>query len=46
MATRGEPEIARASSAYEEAYDSMTEKLSKVPKDKAVESCTGFLAKK
>jgi hypothetical protein len=43
--TEEELKKARASSEYREAYDSMTEQLRKVPKDKAVESCTGFLAK-
>ena len=44
-ATEEDLKKARASSEYREAYDSMTGQLSKVPEDKAVESCTGFLAK-
>jgi len=44
-ATEEELKKARASSEYKEAYDSITEQLGKVPKDKAVESCTAFLGK-
>ena len=42
-ATEEELKKARASSEYKEAYDSITEQLGKVPKDKAVEACTAFL---
>jgi len=44
-ATEEELKKARASSEYKEAYDSITEQLGKVPKDKAVNSCTAFLGK-
>jgi hypothetical protein len=44
-ATEEELTKARASSEYKEAYDSITEQLGKVPKDKAVGSCTAFLGK-
>jgi hypothetical protein len=38
-ATEEELTKARASSAYKESYDSITERLGKAPKDKALESC-------
>ena len=44
-ATEEDLKKVRASSEYREAYDSMTGQLSKVPEDKAVESCTEFPAK-
>jgi hypothetical protein len=44
-ATDDELKNVRASSEYKDAYDSITEQLGKVPKNKAVESCTAFLGK-
>jgi hypothetical protein len=44
-ATEGELKQARNSSEYKEAYDTITEQLAKVPKEKAVEACTAFVEK-
>ena len=44
-ATEEELKKARASSEYKEAYDSITEQLGKVPKDKAVAACTDLVGK-
>jgi hypothetical protein len=44
-ATEEELKKVRTSSEYKEAYDSITEQLGKVPKNKAAESCTAFLGK-
>jgi hypothetical protein len=44
-ATEEELKKARASSEYKEAYDSITEQLGKVAKDKAVAACTDLVGK-
>lgn len=44
-ATEEELKKVRGSSEYKESYDSITERLGKVPKDKAVETCTSFSGK-
>ena len=44
-ATEEELKKARTSSEYKEAYDSITEQLGKVSKDKAVAACTDLVGK-
>jgi hypothetical protein len=44
-ATEEELKKVRDSGEYKEAYDTITERLGKVPKDKAVGACTDFVGK-